>query len=96
MGLTGDAPEQKPEASGSYRSGGVPAKERAKQAALLEAQRARKARRAPTAAHLPGFASEMERRLRPRARRRARTARPLGVDIRRRKPCVLARLRRLG
>ncbi len=37
-----------------------------------------------------------ERTLRPFARRRARTARPARVRMRRRKPCVLARLRLLG
>lgn len=41
----------------------------------------------------PGFT---ETRLRPLARRRERTARPLLVFIRVRKPCVLDRRRRLG
>lgn len=41
----------------------------------------------------PGFT---DTRLRPLARRRARTARPLLVFIRWRKPCVFERRRRLG
>lgn len=41
----------------------------------------------------PGFT---ETRLRPLARRRASTARPLLVFIRVRKPCVFERRRRLG
>src|SRR5690606_2581450 len=40
--------------------------------------------------------SETVRRWRPLARRRARTRRPAAVAMRARKPCVLARLRRLG
>lgn len=46
--------------------------------------------------HLPGRLSLTVRRLRPFARRRAINFLPFLVAIRLRKPCVLARLRRLG
>lgn len=46
--------------------------------------------------YFPGFVSLTVRFLRPLERRRASTRRPFLVAIRERKPCLLARLRRLG
>ena len=43
-----------------------------------------------------GHSGQAESRLRPRARRRLMITRPARVDMRLRKPCVLARLRRFG
>ena len=43
-----------------------------------------------------GHSDQAESRLRPRARRRLMMTRPARVDIRLRKPCVFARLRRFG
>ena len=48
------------------------------------------------AAYLPDLESLMVSSIRPLARRRARTLRPFLEAIRERKPCLLARLRRLG
>ena len=47
-------------------------------------------------AYLPLRSSETVSFLRPRARRRAKTARPLAVELRERKPCLLTLLRREG
>lgn len=96
LGRARNAAKEQAYAAGRDRLGVASAEERPDEPALPQASRARQRVAPRRPGHLPGLESLTDRRFRPLARRRFRTARPSLDFIRARNPCVRARLMRLG